>query len=779
MTAFVSNTDASPYPSSCPCPMQSCPKNVHTGPLIGSKTSKGPVQSSLPVANQAQTTASHLNTTTMATVASTITDGNSVASSGMILPMTTCKREAIDPVSPIITVKPESITPPATSINAKLAHAPPHPNYSLNAKCLEPPAMSISPARGSAGLPMPQPQQDGASQPIETPVVRRARLGKSMAREMMLLSQQHPQPQPPAQQLHVMHTQMMVYPKHTDASSRQTELMDIVKIESSEKLIKKEDMKEEEPDEDVVCLDKCDTINLLDTRSEIADDEEMPDQDQSSHNNNNQYRSITESSINKRKFSDDEVIDVDALTPIDLTSPTPLAIKKPKILEFKNPAVKKSPPNSYKSLIKPSEPKPYLCNSDRTTPRKYFRLIRGAPRYGIQQRKIIINGKHKNLLVTPNRQMKQPKVIKKKATPTPPPPIAKVEPTPKASLPTAVVAPLPSTPEEPRTFEILDIECTPSTETTDRLSEENTITATFDKTDEKARFMSSLELSIDRVAKGYSSDQEARRGNAKHSKLIAKIKAAEGRSKSESKKEATVVSSAKCVRDRSKSASKSRDRKNAKTIDTPAIPSSPKKADDVELVKKSPKKVKTKPVQLNVDEVIVEVPAGADTNTTSVINEPCQPDESDRVALLTNDTTTNNFNYNNNNNDEDVDDHYKDQLYYQQQHHLHTKAATSKKTKSRGAKFSNKKRHRPRQLPEIEEFIAPRKSTAAPRWCNGWRWQGPAVQGKVFLNVSSTMKMVVKCNLMAKSLNGKYFEHTRSQLTILLIKIVLSKKTEP
>lgn len=743
MSDFVTNTDAPPYPSSCPCPMQSCPKNVHTGPLIGSKTSKGPVQSSLPVANQAQTTASHLNTTTMATVASSIIDGSSVASSSTILPVTTCKREAIDPVSPIIIVKPESITPPATSINAKLAHAPPHPNYSLNAKCLEPPAMSISPARGSAGLPMPQPQQDGASQPVETPVVRRARLGKSMAREMMLLSQQHPQPQPPAQQLHVMHTQMMVYPKHTDTSTRQTDLLDIVKIESTEKLIKKEDMKEEEPDEDVVCLDKCDTINLLDARSDIADDEEMPQQDQSSHNNNNQYRSITESSINKRKFSDDEIIDVDALTPIDLTSPTSLAIKKPKILEFKNPAVKKSPPNSYKSLIKPSEPKPYLCNSDRTTPRKYFRLIRGAPRYGIQQRKIIINGKHKNLLVTPNRQMKQPKLIKKKATLTPTP-IAKVEPISKASLPTAVVAPLPSTPEEPRTFEILDVECTPSTEATARLSDENISTATDDKTDEKARFMSSLELSIDRVAKGYSSDQEARRGNAKHSKLMAKIKAAEGRSKSESKKEATVVTSAKVVRDRSKSASKSRDRKNVKTVDTPAKPSSPKKTDDLELVKKSPKKVKTKPVtvQLHIEEVIAEVEV-SDTNTTAVVSEECQPAESDRVALLTNETTTNNYNYNNNNNnDEDVDDHhYKDQSYYQQQHHLHTKAATNKKTKSRGAKFSNKKRHRPRQMPEIEEIIAPRKSTAAPRWCNGWRWQGPAVQGKVFLNVSVLMNV--------------------------------------
>lgn len=733
---FVSDTDASPYPSSCPCPMQSCPKNVHTGPLIGSKTSKGPVQSSLPVANQAQTTASHLNTTTMATAASSITDGSSVASSSSILPVTTCKREAIDPVSPIITVKPEIITPPATSINAKQAHAPPHPNYSLNAKFIEPPAMSISPARGSAGLPMPQPQQDGASQPIETPVVRRARLGKSMAREMMLLSQQHPQPQPPAQQLHVMHTQMMIYPKHTDVSTRQTELLDIVKIETTENLIKKEDMKEEEPDEDVVCLEKCDTINLLDTRSDIADDEEMPQQD--SHNNNMQYRSITESSINKRKFQEDEIIDVDALTPIDLTSPTSLSIKKPKILEFKNPAVKKSPPNSYKSLIKPSEPKPYLCN-DRTTPRKYFRLIRGAPRYGIQQRKIIINGKHKNLLVTPNRQVKQPKIIKKKVTPMPPP-IAKVEPTSKASLPTAVVAPLPSTPEEPRTFEILDFECTPSIEAAARLSEN----VTDDKTDEKARFMSSLELSIDRVAKGYSSDQEARRGNAKHSKLMAKIKAAEGRSKSESKKETTVVTCAKVVRDRSKSASKSRERKNAKTVDAPVKPLSPKKTDDIELVKKSPKKVKPKPVtvQLNVEEVTADLTT-SDTNTTAVVSEQCQPDESDRVAIQTNETTTNIYNNNNNNNDEDVDDHhYKDQLYYQQQHHLHTKATTNKKTKSRGAKFSNKKRHRPRQLPEIEEIIAPRKSTAAPRWCNGWRWQGPAVQGKVFLNVS--IKFVVK-----------------------------------
>lgn len=78
-----------------------------------------------------------------------------------------------------------------------------------------------------------------------------------------------------------------------------------------------------------------------------------------------------------------------------------------------------------------------------------------------------------------------------------------------------------------------------------------------------------------------------------------------------------------------------------------------------------------------------------------------------------------------------------------------TTTSTGRKARSRGAKFSNRKRHRARPRNGAGDHIAAtaadaaddvmlvsRRTTAAPRWSNGWNWQGESFQGKVFLNVS-------------------------------------------
>lgn len=63
------------------------------------------------------------------------------------------------------------------------------------------------------------------------------------------------------------------------------------------------------------------------------------------------------------------------------------------------------------------------------------------------------------------------------------------------------------------------------------------------------------------------------------------------------------------------------------------------------------------------------------------------------------------------------------------------KRASRSRSKSKSRKFSIKKRHRVRMAAEVEEVIVPRKCTgAAPRWSNGWTWEGQPFQGKVFLN---------------------------------------------
>jgi hypothetical protein len=73
----------------------------------------------------------------------------------------------------------------------------------------------------------------------------------------------------------------------------------------------------------------------------------------------------------------------------------------------------------------------------------------------------------------------------------------------------------------------------------------------------------------------------------------------------------------------------------------------------------------------------------------------------------------------------------------EEEEHQHTKVpAARKRSKSRSSKFSSRKRHRTSMLAEVEQIVAPRKSTSAPRWSNGWSWEGSSFQGKVFLNVS-------------------------------------------
>lgn len=63
------------------------------------------------------------------------------------------------------------------------------------------------------------------------------------------------------------------------------------------------------------------------------------------------------------------------------------------------------------------------------------------------------------------------------------------------------------------------------------------------------------------------------------------------------------------------------------------------------------------------------------------------------------------------------------------------KRTSRSRSKSKSRKFSTKKRHRVRMTAaEVEEVIVPRKCTGAPRWSNGWTWEGQPFQGKVFLN---------------------------------------------
>lgn len=70
-----------------------------------------------------------------------------------------------------------------------------------------------------------------------------------------------------------------------------------------------------------------------------------------------------------------------------------------------------------------------------------------------------------------------------------------------------------------------------------------------------------------------------------------------------------------------------------------------------------------------------------------------------------------------------------------------------KRPRSRSTKFSNKKRHKVSHVIP-EEVIVPRNNFAAPRWSNGWSWQGESFQSKVFLNVSILFSLAKERSLL-------------------------------
>lgn len=747
--------------------------------------------------------------------------------------------------------------------------------YSLHPhRLLEP---STSPARGSAGQPLPATSLDAAVQPTEAPVVRRARLGKSMAREMMMMSQQqqhpHVQPMPviapTAADAHLslvqtpqkstsIPLQPTPFPSHYQASAlapmprNQPPIASRLPID----LIKEEHMKIED-DDDVVCItnDEPEPVapvapvaaGLLDNRSTDTATTTCPlpatshdeivnlDEDETStssiasvstsphHNNNTRIQH----NANKRRStsplphatasatSDDccVVVDVDIIdldgnsmssSIMDLTSPSQVstassssllmlsAAKKPKILELykigTTAQAKKSPPNSYKSLIKPSEPKPYLCNAERRGSAKKsarFRFIRGEQRYGVQQRQVLINGKHRKLVVNSGgRGPPAKRRIFKKKTATAKAPLdgTGVE----VTDPTAATAATSQAETMDLTDEQPDIKIEPKLEVmeepscTDQSITSSTtleakpipvdlkpkfecIEAPYEMTDKdhckaasladaivmakpsaKEAFFSSLDETIERVAKGYFSDQEIL-ASVKRTKQQRCDKHSAARSKSETTKpkstqQAPVVSDAadscitaspkKASRDRSKSASS---RSASKGSTTTEKSKSPKRV----------KKVVSTEATLGGDQAAADEWSIEPQPTTNRQSMPAASDDDDADYDDYQMDSTDPANYNNNNNNN----------YYMVDEtpllkpppvppSKPARASAAKKPRSRGAKFSNRKRHRARNAnrepsePEEDVVLAPRRSTAAPRWSNGWNWQGPSHQGKVFLNVS-------------------------------------------
>lgn len=734
---FFHCADSSPCPNSCPCPIQPYPKNVHTGPLIGSQSDKGPGQKQ--------------NITNKTNIINT-----SANKSSNKTPIQ-CKTENISDDSSSLDsiIKPEIMhsydhrmdvsTCKNMNLDQKIALVPQHhPNFTVNSKILEQPEMSISPARGSIG-PGVAKTQASAAQPFElsgirplsdrtisqstdqTPVAgRRARVGKTMAREMMF-------------QLHTNLADSLAKEIDNDSLAKEHIFSSTpIKVFRDEecvnyphfmsgtvngrKLIKQENMKKESDDDIMIISSSEPNLSNVEKSSDLFTIDLS--------NDKLQNECTIDLSSRKRTIDDsDEIIDLDADTTI-------ANVKRRKILEFHKNPNKKSPPNSYKSLIKPSETKAYLCKADTTPTLKCANFMKNDKQDHVEQS----NANEMNEITSSDQ-------------------ISEI---------------IIDDSNDPISIEDDSINCA-QVNNKDNLNDsivqtQPSIADEFphELTTEKQNFMSNLDLTNDNIAKGYSSDNEIL--SRKQERLKNKVKSCEGRSRSESNKN-EKKSTNKTVIDATNGTSKSKTRNTSRDRSTSSSKSkehTTKSVSGKQTLKQQQqqqhqpqvgaarfsnttngKQKDSKSTNAKFNETKTNSKKSKDSNnratkskrdnsngqsiaSQSVNNDNHMNDGSidNEVALLDNET-----HINNNNNcilmDKNNRMHFDDEFDMADQ-----LKPMAKKSKSRGSKFSNKKRHRIRTTKPVEEIIIPRQTVSTPRWSNGWNWRGEPFQGKVFLNVS-------------------------------------------
>lgn len=241
----------------------------------------------------------------------------------------------------------------------------PLPTFSINSKIMEP-DVSISPARGSIGLSV-SPSEESSGATIITigekmPQMRKARLGKSMARERQMMMMSTPA-------AHIFH-----HHHHHHTSDGNESLNGIclktdsipTQIKNEVEKIKTEIVKEEKIDDEIIILDKSDDDEISRVEPEpvqIIDDESI------------------ESSSNKRK---PETIDLDSSPEI----PSATVKRRKTLLKMKS-GTGKSPLKSYKKFIKRTDPKPYLC----TPPGKLNKISYKRKMNARRRRRALMGGK--------------------------------------------------------------------------------------------------------------------------------------------------------------------------------------------------------------------------------------------------------------------------------------------------------------------------------------------------------------------------------------------------
>lgn len=688
--------------------MQSCPKNALTGT---GPTKKGPVSAN--------------STTAIAE--------NAIPKT----PSGACKIENI--LAPSVTIKPEN--------RDQLETTKAHELY----KVLDSPELAPSPARGSTGLTLPPPLQHEAVQPSESSLKhsssdsvslsqRKPRVGKSMERERQ-------------QQQHI------------TMSGYQTTLgsaADVVVSEFKQEFVVKgeNDVKKEKD-----CDETATEYRLENIKVERSDDKQdsieaivrAPEPELTvmvnlmSESGDECIDYSMKRKLNDSSSSEADVIELsDSNSTLDPPSSSNSALsilKRRKLLEKPATTPKKSPPNSYKSLIKQST----AALGTYPTPTSKSKLItssinRGGGKTCIKRRTMLKSKSLKKLRMA---------VKAKKRT------------TKKKAQPTGDAA------EEAQA--VLDM----AKETTESSSEEKSSEdVSTEHNEEKSMDGSSecsgksnIDLTIDRVAKGYFSESDIfsclskQRKSTNAKKLKAKLmKAHSAKSKSSKKsgKKLKVFAPATSEKSKTKKAPKADKQENLADDDGEKAKKTKKKVNkkaevEVELVEKDPlaldddipsshstPKRKPKPAAKKTKKVIetttivdsdeddkvtvVTVETRDEETSTTVLSSAQTINTSKSTLLDETDVANNNNEFEDNNRQKQQDT----LTLYKTPGYGWSTFSKSNGKRGKKAKFGKSKKHK---ITLLNDIVIP-KSTSIPRWSNGWTWEGEPFQALVFLNVS-------------------------------------------
>lgn len=750
--------------------MQSCPKNA----LTGTGPIKGPVSANISNALVDNIPSINNNNTT----------SNNIS----------CKIENI--LTPNVVIKPETSVDDNSSTHTKphetyenLQHL--HPAYSMsNHKMLEPPELTLSPARGSTGLQIPPTVQHEAVQPTENNLNasdnnvslsqrKQPRVGKSMERERQQMAM----------------------------TGYQTTLDNAIALEVShfkqEFEVKKEGSivkKEKDCDDNDTITERYQSNNTL-TKSienvklerpetQLEPIQVPPKQTENDMIDRNTINLINESgdecldySISKRRLNDsDDVIELSDNSTLD---PPVSTLKRRKLLEIPISTPKKSPPNSYKSLIKRNNPSsPTHTNSTSKSKLISTNFNRINNKLCVKRRSIFKNKmsiKKFRLAAKAKR-----KALKKK--------ISQEDTQNRDNEENATTA--MKTNEIENVLDTNENDQSKSTDivenvTSPQVQSEHIEDKSMDGSSEYSG-KSNIDVTIDRVAKGYFSESEIFSCLSKHrktksqKKFDAKLLKAGVAGKKKYNKADVVVDSVPTV---TKTKKKGKAKKGLESVAIAIVKQTKTKKFNTkestnDLAKNSKKKPKDEK-RLKDDLIIETDPLAIDNTPAShstpkrkhpkqsraiekksnkkckvnepieIVIEPSKPEsEENEKTIATKDETISSVSSSTetvksskplldetdvaNNNDECFEDnntrqkHQESLTLYKTPGYGWTTLHKSSGKRGKKSKFSNRKKHK---LTLLNEIVIP-KSTSIPRWSNGWVWEGEPYQALVFLNVS-------------------------------------------